>query len=235
VAGGTRLRPVGRAADRPQRADRGGAQEAPRARLASGGVRDRSTAADRAAAGDRSRQRDPWRRGLVHARARARCRCASAPPRRSCDWSGTYSVTWRRLRTPAGRHHRDDRGRHRSVGAQPAPGGARAGRLVQYRHRGHGRPWRGHAVPGAIRDHARRGAAAGAGQPARPGPRAAGRRGRPGETSLAGHLDRDAGRRAAASHGLSHRRAATATASAGDRGPGPPRRRVPRIRAGRGG
>jgi hypothetical protein len=41
--------------------------------------------------------------------------------------------------------------------------------------------------------------------------------------------------RAAASHGLSHRRAATATASAGDRGPGPPRRRVPRIRAGRGG
>src|SRR6201996_1086764 len=41
--------------------------------------------------------------------------------------------------------------------------------------------------------------------------------------------------RAAAAHGLSHRRAATATASAGDRGPGPPRRRVPRIRAGRGG
>ena len=39
----------------------------------------------------------------------------------------------------------------------------------------------------------------------------------------------------AASHGLSHRRAAMATASAGDRGPGLPRRRVPRIRAGRGG
>jgi hypothetical protein len=41
--------------------------------------------------------------------------------------------------------------------------------------------------------------------------------------------------RLALRHGLSHRRAATATASAGDRGPGPPRRRVPRIRAGRGG
>jgi len=41
--------------------------------------------------------------------------------------------------------------------------------------------------------------------------------------------------RAAASHGLSHRRAATATASAGDRGPGSPHYRVPMIRAGRGG
>src|SRR5690348_12756260 len=41
--------------------------------------------------------------------------------------------------------------------------------------------------------------------------------------------------RAAGSCGLSHRRAATAAASADDRGPGPPRRRVPRIRAGRGG
>src|SRR3984957_13036427 len=39
----------------------------------------------------------------------------------------------------------------------------------------------------------------------------------------------------AASNGLSHRQAATATASAGGRGPGLPRRRVPRIRAGRGG
>jgi hypothetical protein len=35
--------------------------------------------------------------------------------------------------------------------------------------------------------------------------------------------------RAAAFHGLSHQRAATATARAGERGPGPPRRRVPRI------
>src|ERR1700744_5171908 len=41
--------------------------------------------------------------------------------------------------------------------------------------------------------------------------------------------------RAAGSCGLSHRRAATAAASADDRGPGPPRRRVPRIRAGRSG
>jgi len=41
--------------------------------------------------------------------------------------------------------------------------------------------------------------------------------------------------RAAGSCGLSHRRAATAAASADDRGPGSPRRRVPRTRAGRGG
>src|SRR5690242_7065637 len=41
--------------------------------------------------------------------------------------------------------------------------------------------------------------------------------------------------RAAGSCGLSHRWAATAAASADDRGPGPARRRVPRIRAGRGG
>src|SRR5690242_11651804 len=41
--------------------------------------------------------------------------------------------------------------------------------------------------------------------------------------------------RAAESRELSHLRAATAAASADDRGPGPPRRRVPTIRAGRGG
>ena len=94
-----------------------------------------------------------------------------------------------------GGHHRDDHGQHRAVGAQPAPGRARAGGLVQHRHRGHRRPRRGRAVPGPVRDHARRGAAARAGQPARPGPRALGRRGRPGEPGLAGHFDRDAGRR----------------------------------------
>ncbi len=288
MAGGIRLRPAGGATDRPQRADRGGAQDAPRARLAPGGVRDRPAAADRAAAGDRSRQRDPWRRGPVHARARpgvgpqadrrddrppgraharrpgAGCgrRCAGAgrdPPDartgrphrarrarrglrraghhrqhlaaaghaagqpsvaagaaaharagRGLRGRGVRAGDQRHLAAVAlsraaaadrhrswlgGRHHRDDRGRHRTVGTQPAPGRARAGRLVQYRHRGHGRPRRGRAVPGAVRDHARGGAAAGAGQPARPDPEAPGRRGRPGQAGLAGHLDRDAGRR----------------------------------------
>ena len=66
-------------------------------------------------------------------------------------------------------HHGDDHGQHRAVGAQPAPGRARAGRPVQHRHRGHGRARRGRVVPGPVHRHARRGAAAGAGQPARPG------------------------------------------------------------------
>ena len=276
----------------PQRADRGGAQDAPRARLAPGGVRHRPAAADRAASGDRSRQRDPRGRGPVHARARpglgaqahrrddrppgraharrpgadrGRRRTAPAgagrdpsdartgrPHRARRAWRGFRRAGHHRQHLVAaghaagqpsvaagaatharaggglrgrgvragdqrhlaavalsraaaadrhrswlgGGHHRDDRGRHRAVGAQPAPGRARAGGLVQHRHRGHRRPRRGRAVPGPVRDHARRGAAAGAGQPARPGPRAPGRRGRPGEPGLAGHFDRDAGRRA---------------------------------------
>ena len=300
MAGGIRLRPAGRATDRPQRADRGRAQDAPRARLAPGGVRDRPAAADRAASGDRPRQRDPRGRGPVHARARpglgaqadrrddrppgrAHARRPGAdrgrrsagagrdppdartgrPHRARRAWRGLRRAGHHRQHLAAaghaagqpsvaagaaaharaggglrgrgvragdqrhlaavalsraaaadrhrsrlgGRHHRDDRGRHRTVGAQPAPGRARAGRLVQHRHRGDGRPRRGRAVPGPVRDHARRSAAARAGQPARPGPRALGRRGRPGETGLAGHFDRDAGRRARRGPGKPRERA----------------------------
>src|ERR1700752_184167 len=80
-------RRAGATADGPQRADRGGAQDAPRARLAPGGVRDRPPAADRAASGDRPRQRDPRRRGPVHARA----------------WPGLGAQAHRRAVRPPGR------------------------------------------------------------------------------------------------------------------------------------
>src|SRR3984885_13278329 len=108
-------------------------------------------------------------------------------------WRLPPRVHRRRL---GGRRHRYDHGHHRAVGTQPSSGRARTGHLVQHRHRGNGGHRRHRAVSRSLHRHARRGPAPRAGRSSRRPARPPRWRGGSDQAGLAGHLDRDARRRA---------------------------------------